>query len=191
MMMHAKQTFYFFLVLLSFSCCVLVFPTVISAHILQTDGTIGAVLHINPDDDPIANQQAGFFFEFKDTANKFTPDNCDCTFVVLENGKQIYSQPLFQNNEKPSLTNASVFFTFPEKNVYQVQIIGKPNRPNVFQTFTLTYDIRVDRDNKTNQPNQNSWLSEHTGHLLVGIGMLIFVIIGGIKTHLDKRKKKQ
>src|SRR5438045_57931 len=85
-------------------------PHIVSAHVLKTDGNIGAVLHIDPDDDPIAGSQASFFFEFKDIQGKFQSQNCDCTFSIAEDGKEIFSQPLFQNNSNPSLTSASVFF---------------------------------------------------------------------------------
>ncbi len=153
----------------------------VEAHILKTDENIGAVLHIDPDDDPIAHEQSSFFFEFKDKENKFKPENCDCTFSITEDKKEIYSQSLFQNNTNPSLASASIFYTFPEKNIYQVTIIGKPTSPNAFQPFTLLYDIRVDRESKSLSPDQNStqrnWFIGHGLHFLLGGVVFICVII--------------
>src|SRR5438270_44822 len=103
----------FLLILLTFSFCLLIFPPSVSAHILQTDGDIGAVLHMDPEDDPIAGVQSAFFFEFKDRQNKFQPKKCNCIFEIEENGKNIYTQPLFQNDANPSLSSTSVFYTFP------------------------------------------------------------------------------
>ena len=60
----------------------------VQAHILKTDGSIGAVLHIDPDDDPIARQSSYFFFEFKDKQNIFKLENCDCKITIFEQGKQ-------------------------------------------------------------------------------------------------------
>jgi hypothetical protein len=117
--------------------------TITYAHVLKTDGNIGAVLHIDPDDDPIAKEQSTLVFEFKDKQGKFIPKNCDCTFSVTEDGKEISSQPLFQNNADQSSTNASVFYTFSEKNIYQIKIAGKPNSPDAFQAFSLIFDVRV------------------------------------------------
>ena len=60
------------------------FPSITQAHILITDEGIGAVVHINPDDDPIVDSLTSFFFEFKDQKNKFQPKLCDCRVVILE-----------------------------------------------------------------------------------------------------------
>lgn len=153
------------------------------AHVLKTDGNIGAVLHIDPDDDPIAGQQSGFFFEFKDKTNKFKPENCNCTFSILRADKEIFTQPLFQNSSSPSLTSASIFFTFPEKDVYQIKVKGLPNTPDAFQQFELTYDIRVARvATPTNNPGQNqdgnsqNWFLTHIPHILAGVLVGAFLL---------------
>lgn len=176
---------YFFLLIIV--GLLLKYPGLVSAHILKTDGYIGAVLHIDPDDDPIVNKQTGFFFEFKDKQNKFTPQNCNCTFSISEDNKEIFSQPLFQNSTSPSLDSASLFFTFPEKNVYQLKVTGQPNTPDAFQKFTLVYDIRVAREDSTPQQTvANSsggltdWIKSHVIHLVGGflvLGFLIFVLV--------------
>ncbi len=41
-------------------------PSPAAAHILASDQVIGAVLHIDPNDNPIVNKVSGFFLEFKD-----------------------------------------------------------------------------------------------------------------------------
>lgn len=162
------------------------------AHFLATDGNIGAVLHVDPNDDPVAGTQASFFFEFKDKTNKFKPQNCDCTFEIDENGKNIFSQPLFQNNSNPSLNNASVFYTFPQKDVYQVIIIGKPVTPNAFQSFILTWNFRVDQQaasqDQTQQQNRNNFFSTHFALFIVLCMVIIGFFIYFIFTRLPMRK---
>jgi len=149
------------------------------AHVLKTDGSIGAVLHIDPDDDPIAGSQSSFFFEFKDVHHTFSPENCNCTFAILEQGKTIFSQPLFQNNTSPSLTNASIFYTFPKRDVYVVRVMGEPLTPNGFQPFVLNYDVRVARSavasTTPTAPGEN-WFSVHIIHLIGIIGASIFMV---------------
>jgi len=172
----------FILVFLAFDFYFLILSTPVYAHILKTDGSIGAVLHIDPEDDPIAGQQAGFFFEFKDTKNQFQPQKCNCVFSVLENGAQIYTQPLFQNNLKPSLTSASVFYTFSGKDVYQVRVVGAPTVTNGFQPFTLIYDIRVSREGALTAagaqvPAAENWIYAHI-ILIVGAAILTIFLIG-------------
>jgi hypothetical protein len=171
--MQMKKIFFsFWLLLASFW----LFTPKAFAHILVTDRNIGAVLHIDPEDDPIVKQQAGFFFEFKDRDNKFKPQNCDCTFKVLQANKEIYSTPLFGNNDKPSLDNASVFYTFPEKNVYKIQVIGKPT-DNSFTPFTLSYDIRVEREAGQSTSSSQNWFVSHILHFIVGGIIVMFIII--------------
>ncbi|HSW96448.1 MAG TPA: hypothetical protein VLF89_01345 [Candidatus Saccharimonadales bacterium] len=156
----------------------------VDAHVLVTDKNIGAVLHIDPEDDPVAGQQSGFFFEFKDTTGRFSPENCDCNFFISENEKIIYSQPLFQNNPKPSLTNASIFYTFPKKDVYQLKVVGKPNIPNSFQSFTLVYDIRVDRTADRNNP-----ISENNSPYIWICILVILVCVTSFVVYKKNRKK--
>lgn len=177
--------------IVTFIDAILVQP--VEAHFLKTDHNIGAILHVDPNDDPVAKEQASFFFEFKDLKNQFKPKLCDCEFSILENGAVIYSQPLFQNNQNPSLTNTSVFYTFPQKDVYQVQVIGKPVSENAFQPFILTWDFRVDQE--ANHPSQPATYNFFTDHLIhfVEAGILIAVFIGLIvsqnkKKHRDERR---
>ena len=121
----------------------------VQAHVLKVDRSIGAVLHIDPDDDPIVGEPAYFFFEFKDKKNVFKPEFCDCTVSIIKDGISVYSQPLFQDNPTADTNNASFAYIFPEKNIYQVKVEGNPNKPKAFQPFSLTFDIRVARTSDT------------------------------------------
>lgn len=161
------------------------------AHFLATDNNIGALLHVDPNDDPPAGEQASFFFEFKDRQNKFQPKNCDCSFSITENGSVIYAQPLFQNNQNPNLTNASVFYTFPQKDVYLVTVVGKPLNPNQFQPFTLSWNFRVDQiasAKPTTATYKLDFFSTHFVHFIGG-GIMLLLFLGYIiYTKLQKRK---
>lgn len=118
-------------------------PNLALAHVLKTDSNIGAVLHIDPDDDPIINKQAGFYFEFKDKENKFDITKCDCEFFIIKNGNVIFSEKL-----QPSIGNnsANVFYTFNERNIYEIKIVGKPLDNAGFKDFNLNYDLRITRE---------------------------------------------
>jgi hypothetical protein len=162
-------------------------PRSAEAHVLQTDHSIGAVLHISPDDDPKAGEQSGFFFEFKDKENKFKPENCNCTFTILSQGKELFSQPLFQDNSDPNLSNASLFYTFSNPDIYQIRVTGKPSTPGAFNEFTLIYDVRVEVKDGKNYQNSSkpNWFTEHLPHIF-GVGIGIIVLAGVI----IKQKKK-
>ncbi len=165
------------------------FPKDVFAHILQTDGTIGAVLHIDPEDDPIVGKPATFYFEFKDKIGRFIPDKCDCTVSIINSGKSIYTQSLFQSNTSPDLSNASFSYTFPKKGVYILRITGKPYTPNAFQTFSLSYDLRISRE-ETNLLQGKSginWFSDHLNHVIVfGVASFFCILF-----FINRRNKKQ
>jgi len=110
-------------------------------------------LHIDPQDDPVAGQPAYFFFEFKDTTQKFNLSDCACTFSALQAGKTLSSEPLVQN---------SAVFVFPRPDIYQVKVTGvDSSRP-----FSLTYDIRVSRQAPTALSAPSNWFGIHFAHLI-------------------------
>jgi hypothetical protein len=151
-------------------------PGVVSAHVLQSDGNIGAVMHIDPNDDPTAGQPSSLYFEFKDKQSKFGSENCDCQFIVLRQDAQIYTQPLFQNAQSNTL-NAFVQYTFPTIDVYQIKVTGKPLTPNAFQPFALTYNVRVSRTTSTTS-NHSSNTLVFGMFTLIGLGCIgLFVLI--------------
>lgn len=163
------------------------------AHVLQSNGTIGAVMHVTPEDDPIVGELTDFYFEFKDTTGKFNPEQCDCVISVKKSGEEIYSQPLFSENTNPSLQNASISYRFPEKNVYSVSIIGEPLKAGTFQPFTLTYDLRVERESIL--PNADSSngtpgiFQLHILHILIGIaliGLILFLLMRSKKKNHER-----
>ncbi len=160
-----------FLFLILFLIISLSIPAKISAHVLKTDGSIGAVLHIDPDDDPIVNQPANFVLEFKDTKNKFHLYNCSCTYSLVKAGQTIVSGSLTSVSEDDH-NSAAFSYTFPEKGVYQLKVSGSPV-DNSFSNFDLDYDLRVSRDSAA--PNFN--LLTQSWHFLVLVGLLIVFLL--------------
>ena len=167
-----------------------VFPVTASAHVLKYDGSIGAVLHVNPDDDPIVGKETNFFFEFKDKNSKFNPADCDCVVTIYAEGKEIYSTDLFASNAKPDLSNASFSFVFPAKNIYKIVVIGEPKNSDSFQKFTLSYDVRVSRSDDVNvfgNTKNSNWFSTHKIHIIlytIGFLMAVFLL-----AKFSKKKK--
>lgn len=157
-------------------------PGQIFAHTLTTDGTIGAVQHIDPEDDPVAGEPAFFFFEIKDRDNKFAPRECTCIVTIEKAGVIISTQNLFADTTSPSLENASFSFTFPERDVYKVILKGTPAASGKFQEFTISTDIRVERTTErpvgtdTNTPQQQNWFIRHNIHF-VGSGLILIIFV--------------
>lgn len=152
------------------------------AHELVKNTVVGAVIHISPDDDPVAGEPTILYIEFKDTTGKFRPEDCDCTVSILEDGQEITSEKF-----SPSLTvdqQVKVFFTFPRKNLYIIVIEGQPKVVGAFEPFTLTNDVRVSREKIVAPPlppvaGLVAWSGSHIWHIVAAI-LLLFTVVGMI-----------
>lgn len=158
-----------------------VFTNPVLAHILLTDKSIGAVVHVTPEDDPIVGQPSDFFFDLKDKENKFDPVQCECTYEVKQDETILASGNLFAANTTPSLENASFNFTFPEKGLYILTLYGKPLTPGTFSEFTLSDTIRVERTatlSVTETSSGSQFFTSHWIHFAVfGAGLAVFLFL--------------
>lgn len=164
------------------------------AHVLEKEQTVGAVLHVSPNDDPVVGEVTDFFFEFKDTEGKFNPTLCICTVVIYENDKEILKQDLFQSSTTPTLEEAIFSYVFPKKGLYTIKVLGE-STDSSFEAFTLEYDIRVDREKssiaETTDDTSVSWIKQHIVHIVGGILLGIFVIIVIIKEKIFEKKQNE
>lgn len=151
-------------------------PYSASAHVLKSDGDIGAVIHIDPEDDPIVGQVATFFFEFKDKTGKFNPTECDCLLTIFNRDKEVMSASLFKAQGGSDLNSPAFQYTFPEKSLYSIVVTGKPKAGTDFQSFRLVYDFRVDRGGEAGASQVKK--TSHTSHYIIFSAGLVAVIIG-------------
>lgn len=151
------------------------FASEVSAHILKSDGPIGAVLHIDPDDNPIIGKQATFFLEFSDKDGKFSLADCNCKFHILKNNEELFSTFLVPF-EEGSNTASGFSYTFKEKGVYQIQVEGEPVNSSTFSSFSLSYDWRIERENGGSGGN-TSFIEQNLHFLLLGAILLVFLAI--------------
>ncbi len=170
-----------------------IFAFPVQAHVLKTDNSVGAVIHIDPEDDPIAGEVSNIYFEFKDKNGDFKASECDCQFIVKKEGQEIFRTALFGAGDEPNLTSSAVSYTFPDKNIYQIEVSGKPTTGELFSPFTLRYDIRVERVKDTalttNAPDESkepTGFKLHWFHYLIitlGIGILLSIIFFSKGSH--------
>lgn len=152
------------------------------AHVLKTDGSIIATLHIDPNDEPLANGTSTIDLTFVDREGKLDITKCDCSIRVEDSGKEIASETV-QNNSKISVAHDgfSMPFIFPTKGVYTIDISGKPEDPDGFQQFTFSYDVRVDRDADEKITLLQKMLGLLRGHglhiVLFGAAIIISIIV--------------
>lgn len=155
-------------------------PALVSAHFLAMSGDIGAVLHTNPDDDPIAGLPTVFYIDIKQRSSAFDLANCDCSVILSQGNTSLYSQ---------ALTLPSFTYTLPAKGVYGFDLKGSPIKGALFKPFTLHWDIRADRTSSVSiaalQPEWLTWLLQHGLHLLPIVAASLYVVY---RTATDKQK---
>ena len=150
------------------------------AHFLSVDGNIGTTLHIDPDDAPIANQTATFYFDIADKTGEFNIAHCNCVASISEGGHQLFSQQIGQDG----FSDASFSYTFPQIDVYHVQLKGTPNPVNSFQPFTIGWDIRVDQSAGTSTVSAGSTVRNQA------IGGALFALLLGLTIAFFLRKPR-
>lgn len=155
------------------------------AHVLEVDGNIGSVLHLDPDDDPVIGQQATLYFDIKDKTNKFNLQQCNCFVTISLDNTIIHTQEFTHVTAK----NPTFTYSFSEKGVYTIVLKGAPQQPSLFDPFTLTYVFRVTREKDSTSTSSNSFFSQvHAVHY-IGIGIVVIVFLGMIiKQSLDRKQ---
>lgn len=119
----------------------------VSAHVLKTDGNIGAVLHILPDDNPITKTETTYELAFSGDKS-FSLNDCDCSVAFLLKGKEVSRHTLAASSS--SIANDS--FTFDTPGVYDFVVTGAPKNSSSFKAFALTYSVRIVNGDVTAQP---------------------------------------
>ena len=107
----------------------------VSAHVLITDQTTtkGAILHVMPDDDPIAGQDTVFYF---DTQNQLAAQGSNVKLDILdENG----SSKEVEAKVDGSLATAT--YIFPTQGIYKLTFTVNSNG----QTYIFEQSQRVSR----------------------------------------------
>jgi hypothetical protein len=151
-------------------CAVLISASIThiaSAHVLKTDGDIGAIMHIDPDDNPVSGTPTTYNLAFKDTQGRFNLGDCGCTVSVVQNSIKLAQSPL---DAVDSLDSSNIY-TFPNPGVYTLVVSGAPKSTNSFQPFTLNYLIRV------LSPSGSGSVQPFPITLWIGFGLLITLLI--------------
>ena len=109
------------------------------AHLLQTDGDVGVLMHVDPGDEPVVGETSTFMFEITDRREKFSLERCDCRLRVMLNDKEVFNEPL----KGEQSASAAVPFVFPDAGIYHAQITGNPRPGEALQAFRVVFDVRV------------------------------------------------
>lgn len=111
------------------------------AHESKQSGTTIVFLHVNPNDQAITNKKGTFYILITRNRYQFPIEECACSVTVLDtNNKELSTTPF-----TGTLGNAYVPYLLSKPGVYHVRIEGTPKTEGVFDPFSLTFDIRVER----------------------------------------------
>jgi len=120
-------------------CLILVHAPFASAHTFKAEGSISAILHINPGDRPVSNTTTRYLFFIHDLDGKFSLPQCACIVSIKEKGKVVVNQPLTEDAQ--GVLGGTVTFSNPD--VYDLILTGDPIHPGEFQPFSFDYLVRV------------------------------------------------
>lgn len=143
-------------------------PISTSAHVLETSNEIGAVIHIDPEDDPIVNEPSVIYFEITDKSGKFSLNSCSCVVTISNSETELIHQ---------SLITPVMNYTFPSAGVYTIKLSGKPTTANNFKEFTLSWDFRVTRTKSFDSNPNNNYLLAISG-IVAAIVITIIAFVG-------------
>ena len=172
--------------LLILMVCFFSFPPLTWGHNVKSENDIGAVLHIDPGDQPKTGEQSTMILEFKDKKSTFTLEACDCKLSIYSENSKIFEADLKSVSKSDKLV-AGVNFTFPKAGSYQIKVTGTPKKEDTFEEFELPYETFVSEKPHTTAPPEtsgfkiSSWVSGHVIHLAGAFLVLGFLILALIK----------
>lgn len=141
-----KVTLLTFLVLL-------ILPARASAHVLISDTSrqVGAVLHITPDDDPVAGEPSGLFFDIQNT--DVTHDKYSFSLTVTDAEGTQTTVPISING-----TTVSASHVFPFQAAYTITLKAEPSDMSK-KTLYFEQAQRVSRGiiNETSPTPTHAW----------------------------------
>lgn len=124
----------------------------VQAHEIKSSGSLAVLLHMNPDDSPIVGEQATLIFAFTDVKGVFNVKNCECVASVKQKDNQLFSKALEGAPEGYGSNASQIFYTFPKKGIYQVVISGKHRTGPNFEPFSISYNVRIERESSNQAP---------------------------------------
>lgn len=123
------------------------------AHEVETDQNIGATLHIEPSDTPLAGEESTAWFALTRRGGETIPlAACDCKLAIYSQPRTanpVLSPPLTPINAEGYQDIPGATFAFPEVGAYTLVLSGQPQaaQPETeeieFAPFELDFNVTV------------------------------------------------
>jgi len=137
-----------------------------SAHVLIRDssGSIGAVLHVVPDDDPIAGQPSDLYFDIQTSA--ISKDSAGLTITNLATDKTD-TVPV-----EVAGSGVGAQYTFASQGTYRLSLTIESDK-----TYQFSYAQRVSRGVTGSALDKPTYPLAQAGLVFGGIGLLMIGIV--------------
>jgi sulfoxide reductase heme-binding subunit YedZ len=156
-----KNLILFFIFFVSLIPCV-------NAHTLRVDGSIGVLMHADPNDAPVAGQVTSFFVSIQDNSGKFNISACNCTLAIEKDSMVVAAFPIISNG-----FHQQIEYSFPAPGIYKVIVAGRPTNAGEFQSFKTTFEYYVSGSLKAgNEPDDNP-LQDYFPYIVLIAGLAI------------------
>lgn len=115
------------------------------AHQVQVAETVGATLHIEPNDVPRAGNPSQVWFALTQAGGKTIPlGDCDCTLTLADSqGNPLATPPLSPISAEGYENIPGAMVTFPTVGAYELTLAGQPQNEGDFEPFTLSFPVTV------------------------------------------------
>lgn len=123
----------------------------VSAHVLRQDGDAAAVLHIEPDDNPVAGRDTVFSFDFGDSATGFDLHDYTSQVGIADDSGTVQQTRLIVTGAH----GGHATLRFPNTGIYTLSVKGTGEAPGT-RSFVINYDIRVDQSASNSSRNATS-----------------------------------
>jgi hypothetical protein len=142
------------------------------AHVEQSDNGVSAVMHIYPDDNPIAGRMTDVGFAFGGRKQAFNVKTCGCK-LTINNGVSDTSTVDIRAIKQDGLTGLAAV-KFPTAGVYSLSLDGLTGK-GPGSTFRLVYAVRVNPGNYS----ANAVVAAGINILLVCFSSLVILCMAG------------
>jgi hypothetical protein len=122
-------------------CAVLGSAAPAMAHVQASNNGVSAVMHIVPDDSPVAGKPTLVSFSFGGQASDFDIASCGCRLQVFSGSRTISDASVEPVDQTSSSGQVSV--TFPKQGVYDLRLSGKIGE-QTGRSFAIKFAVRVD-----------------------------------------------
>ena len=114
-------------------------------HKVEIEEDVGATLHIEPADTPVAGEEVLAWFALTQRGGKTIPlSDCDCKLTVVSPQTEAIAPALDPVDAEGYEDIPGARFTFPEVGNYQLILSGRPaDGVETFSPFELTFETTV------------------------------------------------